>query len=193
MWYRIIAFATSVNDVAQSNSFRNRCNNCCKPTMEQCVAINYLGLFIIPSLITKSLPCQVQNRNKFASVLQTNVYCKDLSLNKEQLICDVDDEEGWKFMVNFGHHSCELPEGFGLCTDGSYNITCLPLDGESGVYYRCGCHVVLEEGATSSGEWSEWLKGNGEIYQRTFYEGNVSTCITKVSQSRLSQCYPLKR
>ena len=162
--------------------------------MEQFAVIHGFQVFLIIWLISESTPCQLQNLNKLASFLQSNVSCRDLNFDKERLICKVDNPEDWISMMSFTmssttgstmssrHQSCELPKGFGACPDGSYNMTCLPLEGESGVYYRCGCHAVLEEGATSAGEWTEWNLGSGEGHQRKrkFYEGDVFTCITEM-------------
>ena len=153
--------------------------------MEQIVAACYFT--IVLCLIHESKPCQPQNLNKLAAFLKTNVTCKTLNLDKERLICDVDDQEGWKYMVCSGHQTCELPEGFDTCSDGSSNMTCLPLEGGSGVYYRCGCHAVLDEGFPSAGEWSEWQMISDGLSQRKYYQDSVFTCITEIAQSKYYQ------
>ena len=146
--------------------------------------ILYITFILTLYLMPESMPCELQNLNKLAYFLQTNVYCRDLNLDEERLICKVDDKADWTSMtcsMMSSRQPCELPVGFDSCPDGSYNMTCLPIEGVSGVYYRCGCHVVIEEGATSTGEWTEWQEStNGELYQRKFYEGDVYTCITEI-------------
>ena len=143
--------------------------------MEPFAVIYDFQVFLIIWLISESTPCQLQNLNKLASFLQSNVSCGDLNFDKKRLICKVDNPEDWISMMSSTmsfttrstmssrHQSCELPKGLGAC---SYNMTCLPLEGESGVYYRCGCHAVLEEGATSTGELTELNLGSGKGYKK---------------------------
>ena len=157
-------------------------------TMEQSVAICFLGIFLITYLIPDPIPCQVQNLNRLALFFRTNVHCRDLNLDKERFICEVEGHKDWTFMMCSGNQDCKLSDGLDPCRDGSYNMTCLPLEGESEVYYRCGCHAVLEEGSPSTGEWTEWKVIRGEPKQRKFYEGHEFTCITEIAQSKPSRC-----
>ena len=39
------------------------------------------------------MPCQLQNLNKLAYFLQTDVHCRDLNLDEERLICKVDNKD----------------------------------------------------------------------------------------------------
>ena len=135
-------------------------------------AVFYLGL-----------SCPVKNLPGWAFLLRSDVLCKDLDLVKEHLICEITSENEMKRLMCSGYDTCELvPDP---CPDGSYRITCLPIEGLSGLYYRCGCHVAQVEDATLNGTWTDWQQIGGNLYERRLYADTEFTCIAETSTSEL--------
>ena len=140
-------------------------------------------LFLLIWLCGKSCTaCHVENLSHLASMVKTNALCRHVNLAVDHVSCEVESEDDLTFLMCSARGDCEGHSRFRPCADASYNMTCVSLEGSVGLYYECGCHAVIQGGA-SPGEWTGWQLSNDGVYRRQLYEAGVYMCALDISTS----------